>query len=201
MKTFRLLVLLLTTIATAASAQTAGSGDFVIRNVRIFDGVRVIAKGQVWVENGKIKAVGADVKAPASLKSIDGEGQTVLPGLIDAHTHAWGDALKEALIFGVTTDLDMFTDKDYAAQVRREQAAGKDTDMADLRSAGTLVTAPKGHGTEYGMPIPTITSPSEAQAFVDARIAEGSDYIRLFMTTATLTDSIFRRSAKRRWLP
>src|SRR6267378_817799 len=126
----RLLLLLLTTIATASSAQTAGSGDFVIRNVRIFDGIRVIAKGQVWVENGKIRAVGTDVKAPASLRSIDGEGQTVLPGLIDAHTHAWGDALKEALIFGVTTELDMFTDKDYAAQVRRDQAAGKDTDMA-----------------------------------------------------------------------
>ncbi len=179
MKTFRLFVLLLITIATAACAQTASSGDFVIRNVRIFDGTRVIAKGQVWVENGKIRAVGADVKAPASLRSIDGEGQTVLPGLIDAHTHAWGDALKEALIFGVTTELDMFTDKDYAAQVRHDQAAGKDTDMADLRSAGTLVTAPKGHGTEYGMPIPTITSPSEAQAFVDARIAEGSDYIKI----------------------
>jgi len=167
--------------ATQSSAQGAeqNTSEFVIRNVRIFDGGKVIPKGQVWVQNGKIKAVGADVKAPASVRAIDGEGQTLLPGLIDAHTHAWGDALKEALIFGVTTELDMFTDYKYAAQVRSEQAAGKDLDMADLRSAGTLVTAPKGHGTEYGMPIPTITAPAEAQAFVDARIAEGSDYIKI----------------------
>ncbi len=29
------------------------------------------------------------------------------------------------------------------------------------------------------MQIPTITSPAEAQEFVDARIAEGSDYIKV----------------------
>ena len=173
------LVLMTSSFRQRAAAQTAPDKDFVIRNARIFDGTRVISKGQVWVENGHIKAVGSDVKAPATLRQIDGEGQTLLPGLIDSHTHAWGDALKEALVFGVTTELDMFTDHSYAAQVRRDQAAGKSVDLADLRSAGTLVTAPKGHGTEYGMPIPTITSPTEAQSFVDARIAEGSDYIKI----------------------
>jgi imidazolonepropionase-like amidohydrolase len=156
-----------------------GSAEFVIRNVRIFDGSLVIAKGQVWVQNGKIKAVGTDVKAPAGVRSINGEGETLVPGLIDAHTHAFGNALKDALIFGVTTELDMFTDHNYAAQTKKAQAEGKDLDLADLRSAGTLVTAPHGHGTEYGIPIPTISSPDQAQAFVDARIAEGSDYIKV----------------------
>ncbi|MGC2694154.1 MAG: CIA30 family protein [Candidatus Angelobacter sp.] len=162
---------------TISSAQD--KNEFVIRDVRIFDGNRVITKGMVWVQNGKIKAVGADLKVPASIRTINGAGETLMPGLIDAHTHAFGSALKEALAFGVTTELDMFTDHNYAAQIKREQADGKDLDLADLRSAGTLVTAPKGHGTEYGMAIPTISSPSEAQAFVDARIAEGSDYIKI----------------------
>jgi imidazolonepropionase-like amidohydrolase len=48
-----------------------------------------------------------------------------------------------------------------------------------MLSAGTLATAPGGHGTEYGRPIPTINSPAGAQAFVDARVAEGSDYIKI----------------------
>src|SRR5262249_10877234 len=82
-------------------------------------------------------------------------------------------------IFGVTTELDMFTDHAFAARMRSEEAAGKALDRADLRSAGTLVTAPGGHGTEYGIKIPTITSPAQAQEFVDARVAEGSDYIKL----------------------
>jgi imidazolonepropionase-like amidohydrolase len=160
-----------------SSAQN--KNEFVIRDVRIFDGTRTIPKGQIWVQNGRIKAVGADVKAPSSVRSINGAGETLLPGLIDSHTHAFGSALKEALAFGVTTELDMFTDHNYAAQIKKEQAEGKDLDLADLRSAGTLVTAPKGHGTEYGMAIPTISAPGEAQAFVDARIAEGSDYIKI----------------------
>jgi imidazolonepropionase-like amidohydrolase len=166
-------------LLAANPAFAQDKSEFVIRDVRIFDGARVIPNGQVWVQSGKIKAVGADVKAPVSVRAINGTGQTLLPGLIDAHTHAFMSALKEALPFGVTTELDMFTDHNYAAQIKKEQSEGKDLDMADLRSAGTLVTAPKGHGTEYGMNIPTITSPGEAQAFVDARIAEGSDYIKI----------------------
>ena len=46
------------------------------------------------------------------------------------------------------------------------QAAGQAGGRAELRSAGTLVTAPGGHGTEYGVRIPTISAPSEARAFV-----------------------------------
>lgn len=162
-----------------AFAQGPENNEFVIRNVRIFNGSRIIQKGDVWVQDGQIKVVGEQVKTPAGVMVIDGSGKTLLPGLIDAHVHAYGDALKQALVFGVTTELDMFTDYHAAAQIKKDQAEGKDLDWADLRSAGTLVTAPHGHGTEYGIPIPTITSPGEAQAFVDARIAEGSDYIKI----------------------
>jgi len=153
----------------------ANANSFVIRNVRIFDGKKLSSHGDVWVQNGQIKAVGRNIKVPADLKIIDATGDTLLPGLIDSHTHAWGDALEDALIFGVTTELDMFTDPHYAAKVKKEQADGKDLNLADLRSAGYLATAPGGHGTEYGIAVPTLTSPSEARAWVDARIAEGSD--------------------------
>ncbi len=170
---------LLLFVRLAFSQAQEAKNEFVIRNARIFDGSGIMPKGEVWVQNGMIKAVGTQVHAPASVRTIDGTGDTVLPGLIDAHTHTYGTALKDALVFGVTTELDMFTDYRFAQQIKREQAEGKGLDSADLRSAGTLVTAPHGHGTEYGVSIPTITSPDEAQAFVDARIAEGSDYIKI----------------------
>jgi imidazolonepropionase-like amidohydrolase len=112
--------LLATSLLLAANPAFAqDKSEFVIRDVRIFDGARVIPTGQVWVQSGKIKAVGADVKAPASVRTINGAGQTLLPGLIDAHTHAFMSALKEALPFGVTTELDMFTDHNYAAQIKK----------------------------------------------------------------------------------
>lgn len=174
-----------------ANAQAPALDNLIIHNVRIFDGTKITADTDVWIEGGRIKAVGTKLKAPANVRGLDGSGETLLPGLIDAHTHVFADALKQALIFGVTTELDMFTSYEYAAKIKAEQAKGQDLDMADLRSAGTLVTAPKGHGTEYGLPIPTITSPAEAQAFVDARIAEGSDYIKIIYDGGTRsTDQI-----------
>jgi imidazolonepropionase-like amidohydrolase len=153
--------------------------SIVINNVRIFDGSTVIPTGAVIIEGAKIKSVGKTAAPPDGAEIIDGTGHTLLPGLIDSHTHAYGAALKQAVIFGVTTELDMFSDHRTAVQMRKEQAEGKTTNRADLFSAGTLVTAPGGHGTEYGLKIPTITAPGEAQAFVDARIDEGSDYIKI----------------------
>jgi imidazolonepropionase-like amidohydrolase len=166
-------------VPAMAQERPANANSFVIRNARIFDGERVSSQGDVWVQDGEIKAVGRNIKVPSDLKIIDATGDTLLPGLIDSHTHAWGDALRDALVFGVTTELDMFTDPHYAASVKKEQADGKDLNLADLRSAGYLATSPGGHGTEYGLAVPTMTSPAEAQAWVDARIAEGSDYIKI----------------------
>jgi len=172
--------------APAFLGANAGDGSgFIIRNAKVFDGHKSMGPADVWVENGKIKAVGRNLKVSSELKVVDGSGDTLLPGLIDSHTHAWGDALKEAEIFGVTTELDMFTSVKYMQQIKKEQAEGKDLDLADLRSAGTLATAPGGHGTEYGIPIPTLSSPSEAQSWVDARIAEGSDYIKIVVDDAS----------------
>jgi imidazolonepropionase-like amidohydrolase len=161
------------------------NNSFVIRGARVFDGRKVLEQTDVWVEDGKIKAVSKSLRVPSSVKTIDAAGDTLLPGLIDSHTHAWGTALKEAEIFGVTTELDMFTAVKYMQQTKKEQAESKELELADLRSAGTLATAPGGHGTEYGIEIPTLSSPGEAQAWVDARIAEGSDYIKIVIDDAS----------------
>src|SRR5688500_15254130 len=162
-------------LPAAAAAQT-----FAITNARIFDGERLIPRGTVVVKDGKIEAVGADVKVPEGAERIDAAGGTLLPGLIDAHTHAFLGGLERALAFGVTTELDMFNTPEVANRLKEEQKRpGGAPGRADIFSAGTLATAPGGHGTQYGLAIPTLTRPDEAQAWVDARIAEGSDYIKI----------------------
>jgi imidazolonepropionase-like amidohydrolase len=157
------------------------SNSFVVRDVRVFDGAQVTSRATVIVEQGVITAIGRDGSIPDRLEIFDGAGKTLLPGLIDSHTHAWGPleaVLKKALRFGVTTELDMFSEPTVFA-FKALQAEGRYPDSADLCSSGIAASAPGGHGTEYGFSIPTIQRPEEAQAFVDARIAEGSDYIKI----------------------
>jgi imidazolonepropionase-like amidohydrolase len=166
-------------LATLIPVTGASADSFIIRNVRVFDGRNVIDNTDVQVEGSKIKAVGKKLKTPDDTKVIDGTGATLLPGLIDAHTHTYGAALKDAVAFGVTTELDMFSDIRSVQQVKRLEKEGKNNNMADLRSAGTLATAPGGHGTEYGFSIPTLSEPAEAKDWVNARIKEGSDYIKI----------------------
>jgi imidazolonepropionase-like amidohydrolase len=182
----RITLLLATIIVFASSSfgQTSTKPIF-FEHVRIFDGHQFSGPVNVLVESGKIQLVGSLVKKPASAEVIAGEGLTLLPGLIDSHVHVlWSAHLTQALAYGVTTELDMFSSVQNSKSIEEDQAAGKLSDEADLRTAGTLVTAPGGHGTEYGLNIPTITSPDQAQAFVDARIAEGSDYIKIIYDDA-----------------
>jgi imidazolonepropionase-like amidohydrolase len=154
-------------------------GTFAVVDARVFDGVNVLERATVLVESGTITAVGTAVAVPKGTPVVNAFGKTLLPGLIDAHTHAFQDALERALVFGVTTEVDMFTDATFAADRRAEQRRSPVTTRADIVSSGILATAPGGHGTEFGIPIPTLTSPAQAQPFVDARIAEGSDFIKI----------------------
>ena len=172
-------ILFLCTIGLLGAACTAPADTFAIRDVRLFDGDVVLERATVLVEKGRIAAVAEDLELPRGITVIDGCDKTLLPGLIDSHTHAFNNALEDALRFGVTTELDMFTDHRWAAERRREQEAGPVTNRADLFSSGTLVTAPGGHGTEYPIEVPTLDAPEHAADFVQARLDEGSDYIKI----------------------
>jgi imidazolonepropionase-like amidohydrolase len=156
-------------------------GAFVIVDVRVFDGTSVIASTDVSVEDGVIAGIG---ERRGGLPTIDGSGCTLLPGLLDSHVHAWGPlerVLRRNLLFGVTTALEMMCDGDGLAEVREAQRADA-PDQAQIRSSGFAVTVAGGHGTEYGFAVPTIENEGMAQEFVDARIAEGSDYIKIMFS-------------------
>ncbi len=167
--------------APTANPQQPPSGTFLIKNVRVFDGTRVIGADSVLVKDGTIAKLGKDLGASAGVPVVDGSGCTLLPGLIDAHVHSYvRAALQQELLFGVTTELDMDDDPSFAVPIQKAQAAGQERDAADIFTSGWAATCPGGHGTEGAtIKIPTLSRPEEAQAFVDARIAEGSNYIKI----------------------
>ncbi|WP_107656348.1 amidohydrolase family protein [Nocardia suismassiliense] len=154
-----------------------------IHDVRVFNGEQTESRATVLIVDDRIAAYDG---GPADI-DIDGAGRTLLPGLIDAHTHIFGDDLRTALAHGVTTELDMFCLPTNLA-ARRVLAAERD-DVADFRSAGTLATAPGGHPSQLlsapGMdtlgaePFDMIRSADQAADFVRARQAEGADYLKI----------------------
>ncbi len=153
------------------------------QHVRLFDGLQTTQDTTVVISSGAIQSVAADAVIPPGAQVIDGQGKTLLPGLIDAHVHIHGPLnLEEALVFGVTTELDMMSNPRMDASLHQRE----NSQWADFRAAGILATVPGGHGTEYGVAIPTIEKPTEAEAWVDARIREGSDYIKLVYGDSTI---------------
>jgi imidazolonepropionase-like amidohydrolase len=170
---------LLLAAALLAPLSLTAQPTTLFKNVRVFDGANVTADRDVLVIDGNIARIGRAIAPPSNATIVDGAGKTLLPGLIDAHAHAWPGAPTTALVFGVTTELEMFGDTTRARIWRTEQREHKANDRADIYSAGTLVTVAGGHGTEYGSTIPVLVSPADAKAFVDARVAEGSDFIKI----------------------
>ncbi len=158
------------------------SGTFFVTDVRVFDGERTLEHRKVLVRDGVIREIAERVDAPANAEAIDGHGRTLLPGLIDAHMHLSDNPeadLRQALSLGVTAVFDMFTAGDRFERIKALRAANR-PDLADVRTAGVGASAPGGHPSIMGGPaFPTITAADQATAFVDTRIAEGSDYIKI----------------------
>ena len=162
-----------------ARAQTPPPRRFVVRGAAVFDGQALQPPTDVLVQGGRIAGIGAALAVPAGTREVPGRGRTLLPGLIDSHTHSWGAARRDAIRMGVTTELDMFGDHRALAAAKAQRESLAPAALADLWSAGTLATVPRGHGTQFGMTVPTLTQPDEAEAFVAARVAEGSDYLKI----------------------
>jgi len=161
-----------------AHAQSRVNNDFVVTHVRVFDGARTLQDTHVAVTGGVIRAVGGDLAPWKGLPALDGTGLTLVPGLIDAHTHVRdAEELRQALRFGVTTMLDMGATEllppDQLFAVRA--AAGVTNNMSDLRAAGYM--APP---SDAALPTPSVSSVG-AKQFVEMRRAEGSNYLKILL--------------------
>jgi imidazolonepropionase-like amidohydrolase len=156
---------------------------FRIDGCRVFDGRSVIEAACVEVDGETISFVGpAGGSGQPAARTVDGRGRTLLPGLIDAHTHTYGslDNLELALRFGVTTELDLFL---FPPELTRKlcDAAADRTDLADLRSAG-CVASPAGGLPGIRMPdLPVLGIGDDPERFVADRVAEGAHFLKIII--------------------
>ncbi|KAK5047732.1 hypothetical protein LTR84_006397 [Exophiala bonariae] len=148
------------------------SRSFNINNVRVFDGHDLSALKAISVSGGVI------VASPVlGAKEINGHGGVLIPGLIDAHIHLnTAQELKAMARYGVTTGLDMGT---WPASKISAQRGHKHA--SDFRTSGAPATSP---GSVHATILPMmksslISSPDEAVRFVQERLAENVDYIKM----------------------
>lgn len=82
-------------LASVALADPPATPDTVFKNVRIFDGRAdtLTAPTRLLVREGRIAAIGDDLEAGPGARVIDGQGNTLMPGLIDVHVHLTFSAL------------------------------------------------------------------------------------------------------------
>ena len=157
-----------------------------ITNARVFDGERVLNDQTVVIDGVLIHCLGGAVPVGATV--IDAHGMTLMPGLIDSHVHTDLDGLHDALLFGVTTELEMNGRWSY----RERKKIAERNDIADLRSPGMGITPKGGHPTQYMSSsnnllirffyrYPFVSTPDEVVAFVAKQVAEGADYIKIFI--------------------
>ncbi|MFK0173671.1 amidohydrolase family protein [Streptomyces sp. NPDC090306] len=150
--------------------------------VTVFDGVRVFT-GDGLTEPRRVYAEGERIVADGAPDAVvDGAGKVLLPGLIDSHMHTLGrDDLANLAQWGVTTGLDMAAWPLPFVTEMRGQAG-----VAQILSATTPAVGPGGnHAKMPGFPADGIvTSPKEAHAFVERRVADGADYIKIVTEAA-----------------
>jgi imidazolonepropionase-like amidohydrolase len=149
-------------------------------------------QGTVVMQGDRIIAAGRDVPVPLGAKVIRVDGQTVMPGLFDLHTHLpysgvgnlngdWPKNLAAYLLSGVTSVTDFGTYPETFAPMRRLIESGQV--QAPHLSIAARFTTPGGHGGEAGrgdfFSLEVLT-PREARAAVRKVLPYKPDVIKVF---------------------
>ncbi|HEY3158549.1 MAG TPA: amidohydrolase family protein [Vicinamibacterales bacterium] len=198
MKTLLCLALLTAFPASAFAQATLYDGARLIPG----DGKPAIERSAFIVENGSITRVGrqGEVKAPAGAARVDLTGKTVMPALIDIHTHTgfqkgatyrpenYGreaiiSDLNRALYFGVSAVVSEGIDPgDAAFKIREDQAAGR-LGGARLLTAGRGMGAPNagpGADTYKGIAY-DITTEDEGRRAARELAQQKVDFIKIWV--------------------
>lgn len=210
---FLLLVCALAPVSASAQSPSPTDHWIAVRAGRLFDGTEKLAANQViLIKGNRIAKVGPaeQVPVPAEAEVVDLSHATVLPGLIDAHTHVFGNgpdfdnqilrdsyqyrtltALANAqkdLMAGFTTLRDlktlgaMYSDVDLRNAIDRGIVTGPRMQVATRGIQATGGFIMRGYSPEVPLPsaLQVVDSPWAAREAVRDQVAHDADLIKVY---------------------
>jgi len=191
---YLLLLLVLLPLQCLLAQANSSEPYYVLKPARVFDGSQMHEGWQVLVHGNKIEAAGASIQAPETAQVINLTGMTLLPGLIEGHSHlflhpynetSWNDqVLKESraertaratvhaantLLAGFTTVRDLGTEGADYDDVGLKQAINKGIIPGPRMLVATKAIVATG---SYG---PKVFSPDLTAPVLGAAEADGYD--------------------------
>lgn len=149
--------------ATALFAQPV----HLIQNATFINDGKAAANVSVLVRDGKIAAIGKNIKAPKGADVVDAKGKFLLPGFVSAHVHVIdGKEPRQLQLYaryGITTVWSLGGEKKAAFDLRAAQNTTA-LDRARIYVSGDVITA---------------TTPEEARAKVTEVAALRPDVIKI----------------------
>ena len=163
-----------------------------IQNVHVWDGYQRIPNTTVVID-GTIISLSGDT---AGATIVDGKGGFLMPGLIDAHVHASNRRGLDTLAhYGVTTAFDMGS---FPSSDMHQWHDVGSKGITSLLFSG----APACVGGGFPSILPgfpeegLINSEENATNFVDTRVSEGVDYLKILINADSLPKQEFQQIIK-----
>jgi imidazolonepropionase-like amidohydrolase len=171
--------------SASGATQAPSTGATVFEGARLIvgDGRPAVEDAAFIVEGSRFTQVGrrGQLKVPAGAARVDLTGKSVMPAIIDTHTHmavtreALLDQLRRKAYYGVGVVMSLGQDTgDVAFQVREETIPN----AARLRTAGRGITLPEPGRTEAPY---WITSEAEARKVVQELAARKVDLVKIWV--------------------
>jgi len=185
-----------------------GKGRLWLTGGRLFDGTGGAVRGgaAVLVEDGVIRRVGEESEpCPDGARLLDLAGRTLMPGLIEAHTHILSDTpqtlrgaepflpgtsahflqaeLREFLRMGVTTIRFTGAQGQWPQEARQAMRYGAFRGPR-LLTCGKIISATAPGGRFYGTMYREADGPDDMRRAAREQIRAGADFVKIMTTGA-----------------
>ena len=178
-----ILILIAIPFLAGCSPSAPNKDTLALVNGTLIDGTGAepIPDAVLIIQGERVVAIGPkeEIKIPRGVRVIDLEGNTILPGFINAHVHfGFHEENLQAWAYGgVTTvrDESLLSDESLEELMAFRDSAAMDPMNARLVSAGYMMTVPNGYGELF------VASPEEARRKVFEQLDAGVDMIKLSM--------------------